>query len=117
YARVITTKLGRIILTDRTFEEMKSSGSLRLINDQSISDSVSHYYADQTRFKEQAELQIVRMTSYGDIVTEIFDGAIFQHMLQRFPYQVNPPNSNPLLLSNDPARINKLIGMLHYYSA
>jgi len=117
FARVITTRLGRIVLTDRAFEEMKSSGSLRLINNEKLSDSISHYYAEQTRFKEQAELQIIRMTAYSELVTEIFDGAVFQQMLQRFPYKVNPPNSNPPLLTNDPALINKLIGQLHYYSA
>jgi len=117
YARVITTKVGRFILADRAFEEMKSSGSLRLINNEPLSDSVSRYYAEQTRFKEQAELQIVRMTSYSELVTEVFDGAVFQRMLQRFPYKVNPPDGNPTLLTNDPARINKLIGLLHYYSA
>jgi hypothetical protein len=117
YARVITTKQGRIVLTDRAFEEMKSSGSLRLINDEALSDSISRYYAEQTRFKEQAELQIVRMTAYSEVVTEIFDGAIFQKMLQRFPYKVNPPNSNPKLLTTDETKINKLIGELHYFSA
>jgi len=117
YAREITTKVGRFVLADRAFEEMKSSGSLRLISDKALSDSISRYYADQTRFKEQAELQIVRMTSYCDIVTEIFDGAVFQKMLQRFPYRVNPPMGNPRLLTMEVAKINKLIGQLHYYSA
>lgn len=117
FARVITTRVGRFVLTDRAFEEMKSSGSLRLVNNEALSDSISHYYAEQTRFKEQSELQIIRMTAYSDLVTEIFDGAVFQKMLQRFPYNVIPPVGNPQLLTTEPARINKFIGLLHYFSA
>jgi len=117
FARVITTKVGRFALTDRAFEEMKSSGSLRLVNNEALSDSISHYYGEQTRFREQSELQIIRMTAYSDLVTEIFDGSVFQKMLQRFPYNVIPPEGNPQLLTTEPAKINKLIGLLHYYSA
>jgi len=117
YARVITTGLGRFVLSDRTFEEMKSSGSLRLVNDDVLSDSVSKYYAAQSTFKEQAQLQIDKMNTYGDYVIKLFDGAVFQQMLQRFPYKVNPPNSNPSLLTNDAATINEFVGALHYFSA
>ena len=117
FARVITTKVGRFVLTDRAFEEMKSSGSLRLVNNEALADSISHYYAEQTRFKEQSELQITRMTAYSDLVTEIFDGSVFQKMLQRFPYIVIPPAGNPQLLNVEPAKINKFIGLLHYFSA
>ena len=117
YARVITTGLGRFILTDRTYEEMKSSGSLRLVNDNALSDSISRYYAAQTSFKEQAELQLQKMNAYSDYVVKVFDGAVFQQMLQRFPYKVIPPSSNPQLLTNDRATINEFVGVLHYFSA
>ncbi len=117
FARAITTLTGRFVLADRTYEEMKSSGSLSLVNDNALSDSISKYYATQTNFKEQAQLQIQKMSSYTDFVVKIFDGAIFQQMLQRFPYKVIPPNSNPPLLTNDKAMIDELVGILHYYSA
>ncbi len=117
YARVITTGLGRLILTDRTYEEMKSSGSLRLVNDDALSDSISRYYASQNDFKEQAQLQLQKMYAYTDYVVKVFDGAVFQQMLQRFPYKVIPPNSNPPLLTNDKTTIDEFVGVLHYYSA
>lgn len=116
-ARVITTGLNRFVLSDRTYEEMKSSGSLRLVKDDALSDSISKYYASQNEFKEQAALQINRMISYTDFVIKLFDGAVFQQMLQRFPYKVNPPGGNPALLTNDVETINEFVGLLHYYSA
>jgi hypothetical protein len=117
FARVITTSLGRFILHDRTYEEMKSSGSLRLVNDNVLSDSVSKYYATQNNFKEQAELQISKMITYQDFVTRLFDGNVFQEMLQRFPYKVIPPQGNPQLLANDAGTINQFVVSLHFYSA
>jgi hypothetical protein len=117
FARVITTGLSRFVLSDRTYEEMKSSGSLRLVKDGALSDSISKYYASQNAFKEQAELQINRMVAYTDFAVKIFDGAVFQQMLQRFPYKVNAPNGNPALLTNDAGTINEFVGLLHYYSA
>jgi hypothetical protein len=32
------------ILNDRTYEQMKSSGNLRLIHEKEISDKITHYY-------------------------------------------------------------------------
>jgi len=117
FARVITTGGGRIVLSDRTYEEMKSSGSLRLINDNALSDSISKYYALQTNFKEQEQLQLQKMNAYSDFVVKIFDGSIFQQMLQRYPYKVIPVNFNPPLLTNDKTTIDEFTGVLHYYSA
>ena len=116
-ARVITTGLGRFILVDRTYEEMKSSGSLRLVNDDALSDSISQYYATQMLFKEQEQLQLQKMNAYSDFVVKVFDGAVFQQMLQRYPYKVIAPNFNPPLLTNDKATLDEFVGVLHYYCA
>lgn len=117
YARVITTGLGRFILTDRTYEEMKSSGSLRLIKDDTLSESISRYYSNQYIFKEQEQLQLQKMNAYSDFVVKVFDGSVFQQMLQRFPYKVISPSFNPPLSTVDKRTIGEFIGVLHYYSA
>lgn len=117
FARVITTGFGRFTLRDRTYEEMKSSGSLRLINDDVLSDSISKYYASQSDFREQAALQLNKLQAYTDFAPRVFDGSVFQQMLQRFPYKVIPPQGNPQLITTDAATISQFIGLLHYYSA
>ena len=117
FARVITTITSRFELNDRSFEQMKNSGSLRLIHDASVADSVSNYYSKQVTFKQQEEVQLYRMNSYIDFAGKVFDGGVFQEMLQKFPYKVNEPKGNPQLITNDANLINEYIGRLHYVSA
>jgi hypothetical protein len=117
YARVITALGGgRFELADRSFEQMKSSGSLRLIKDAGVADSVSVYYAKQDDLKQQEQIQLTRMAYYCNAVTKVFDGAILQNMLQKHPYEFHHPNGNPPLFTNDEATINEFIGQ-HYFSA
>ncbi len=102
FARVITALGGgRFELADRSYEQMKSSGSLRLINDASVADSVSAYYSKQEDLKQQEQIQLTRMAYYCNAVTKVFDGVILQEMLQKHPYAFHVPNGNPALLTND----------------
>ncbi len=118
FARVITALGGgRFELADRSYEQMKSSGSLRLINDAGVADSVSAYYSKQEDLKQQEQIQLTRMAYYCNAVTTIFDGVILQEMLQKHPYEFHVPKGNPALLTNDETTINEFIGQLHYYSA
>ncbi len=117
YARVITATYARFELNDRTYEQMKSSGSLRTISYQDVSDSVLKYYSEQSNFKLQEGVQIYRSNAYSDILCELFDGEVFQEMLQTFPFEIHRPNGNPQLLTSDPAIINAVIGRLHYVGA
>ena len=117
FSRAVTTKVTRFQLNDRTYEEMKSSGSLGLIESKELSDSISNYYAKQRHFKEQADLQLQKLSAYTDFAGKVFDGAIFQEMMQRFPYKVVMPQGNPHLLTSDDNTINQFVGLLHYYSA
>src|SRR6185437_2333198 len=66
FSRAVTTKVTRFQLNDRTYEEMKSSGYLGLIANNELSDSISNYYAKQTHFKEQADLQLQKLSAYTD---------------------------------------------------
>jgi hypothetical protein len=117
FSRAVTTKVTRFQLNERTYEEMKSSGSLGLIESKELSDSISNYYAKQTHFKEQADLQLQKLSAYTDFAGKVFDGAIFQQMMQRFPYKVVMPKGNPHLLTSDHNIINEFVGLLHYYCA
>jgi hypothetical protein len=116
FARIITVGISsRFELNDRTYEQMKSSGLLRLIADKIVLDSVSTYYSTQSIFKDQKELQLDRMNSYFDFAGKIFDGAVFQDMMERGPYKYHRPNGNPQLLTNDASIINEYIVKLHYF--
>ncbi len=116
-ARKITTINRRFELNDRTYEQMKSSGTLRLISNKMIADSVLSYYTDQSTFKMQEEIQSTRANSYFDFIGKLFDAAVFQEMLQVYPYNYTEPKGNPELLTHDPAIINEFVGRLHYLGA
>lgn len=115
FARIITVPAPRFELNDRTYEQMKSSGMLRLIRDRAVSDSVSTYYANQTNFKQQEEVQLTRMNTYFDAAAKVFDGVVFQDMMEMYPYTYHRPEGNPPLLTSDPAIINEFIVKLHYF--
>lgn len=117
FARDITATASRFELEDRTYEQMKSSGSLRLISNAMVSDSVSKYYSEQSTFKQQEEIQVYRMNLYSDLAGRVFDAAVFQEMVQKFPYKVHPPLGNPQLLTSDRVIINEYLGRLHYFFA
>ncbi len=113
-ARKITTINMRFELNDRTYEQMKSSGSLRLISDKIISDSVLNYYSAQSNFIMQEGIQNTRANSYFDFIGKLFDASVFQEMLQVYPYDYHLPNGNPALLTHDLAIVNEFISRLHY---
>jgi len=117
YARIITTVNRRFELNDRTYEQMKSSGSLRMISDRAVSDSVLKYYSAQPNLRRQEDIQNERANSYFDFAGNVFDAAVFQEMMQVFPYGYKKPEGNPKLLTHDPAVINDFIGRLHYLGA
>ena len=117
YARVLTTIGKRFELNDRTYEQMKSSGSLRLISNHAVSDSILKYYSAQSNFKRQEDIQNNRVNAYFDYAGNLFDAAVFQKMMKLFPYGYKKPEGNPALLTHDPAVINDFIGRLHYFGA
>ncbi|MBL7922645.1 MAG: hypothetical protein JNL88_00460 [Bacteroidia bacterium] len=115
FARIITVPASRFELNDRTYDQMKSSGMLRLMTDKAVSDSVSTYYAAQANFKQQEELQLTRMNTYFDMTGKVFDGAVFQDMMEKYPYTYHRPDGNPQLITTDAAIINEYIVKLHYF--
>ena len=84
---------------------------------EALARSVSVYYAAQTSFKEQAEIQINRQLEYANAVTDVFDATVFQQMLKAHPMHIVMPEGHPKLITNDPSKFNAYIGKLHYFGA
>src|SRR5579863_9748713 len=98
----------RFFYNDRTIQQLKSSGSLRLISKVNISDDIMSY--DQ-KIKEQyldmADGETLRQ-AYRQLAAEIFDNKVFNIMQQGD--KIIRPAGNPQLFSADPALINAYIG-------
>jgi hypothetical protein len=106
--------------TDRVYNEMKSSGNLRLISEKQISDGVTTYYYDVEDWKLQNEIIRQLTLNYMTSVGKVFDGAVFQKMVNdpNFKYPELPrPIGNPALASTEKADIHELIVATHFLYA
>jgi hypothetical protein len=111
--------LGRVISppisffpNDRTIQQLKSAGGLRLIRNMDISNSIMAYDRKmrQSVFELGDEQQV--RAEYRLIANKIFSGQVFHQMM--ITKEINRPIGNPTLFSEDKALINELIMEAQY---
>ena len=105
------TALLRFINNDRTIQQLKNSGGLRLIRKQNVSDSIALYdsYVKRLEQIEERERESIRdMISY---TYKIFDGRIYYTMLDETDRVYRPPG-NPALLKYTKEDMNAFISAL-----
>jgi len=117
-ARTLTMGLSVITPNEKTFEQMKSSGTLRLISHQRIADSIASYYQWAKKFDYWSDLQRQRMNDLLNANDKIFDAAVFYSIAKemRDPKKSItdlPPDLK--LTSSDPVLINAVIMRYQYY--
>ena len=83
YARSITLNSPFYQPNQRTYEQMKSSGELRLIKDNSVSDSITGYYNSLVWILTQNEYIHERLGDFIGGAENIFDGNVFLLILER----------------------------------
>ena len=120
-ARFITANNSIYTPDTRTFDQMKSSGTLKLIESRSIVDSISNYYQSLQFFNSQSDLQRQKVDEVHLVNSVLFDGYTFQHMFSNVnpngDVDISQPENNPPLLSNDFNAVNKIIIAYHYLYA
>ena len=117
YARSITRHYA-FLSNDRTIQQLKNAGNLRLIRKQKVSDSLMAYDI----FMRRTELTKLReedfLTAYIETLKQIFDGSEFEKMTIAVPAPMQIdwrwPEGNPPLLRKDKESIQKLINDLHF---
>ena len=117
-ARSITANNSIYTPDTKTFEQMKSSDALKLIESGRVADSISDYYQSLQFYKSQNDLQRQKITDVHLVNSQLFDGYVFQQMFSKvktnFDVDITQPAGNPPLLSNDFNAINKVIIAYHY---
>ena len=102
----------------KTFDEMKNSGALKLIESREIADSISEYYQSLQFFNSQSNLQRQKVVDVHSVNSGLFDGYIFQHMFSaiksNLDVDITTPENNPSLLTNDYSVINKVMIAYQY---
>lgn len=101
-------------LNDRTYEQMKSSGNLRLIHDNNIADQITKYYFNSKEFSLNADQTLLRLQSLIEYQGKVFDATVFEKMLDLKQFWINPPDGNPALLTGDKTILNELAVRTHY---
>jgi hypothetical protein len=112
-ARKLTTGAGIFTPDSKTFEQLKSTGGLRLIENQKNLDSINAYYQLLKYFDFWSNLQRQRINDVVAGNDKLFDGTVFFSIykeLEKSDLQI--PHDNPPLLSNDPLVINSIV--IHY---
>lgn len=123
-ARVVTANFGYFYSNSKTFEQMKSSGTLRLISKRSLLDSIADYYSSMQWLQNQTELMRMKVDAIHLGNSELFDSRVFHKMLQKTDYgnfqdgenvNIYRPLDNPLLISTELVKINKVCMNYHYF--
>ena len=101
-----------IFPNDRTIQQLKGSGNLRLIRKKNVSNSIMAY--DQkmrnSLFAMGDEVQI--RAEYRQAASKVFNTTVFSEISGLD--LITRPIGNPTLFSSDPALINELIGAAQY---
>ncbi|MEJ7675977.1 MAG: hypothetical protein WKF59_25580 [Chitinophagaceae bacterium] len=101
-----------IFPNDRTIQQLKSSGNLRLIKNKDISNSIMAY--DQKMRQTLFEMgdEVIIRSEYRQLARKVFKTTVFHRML--VGDSIASPSNNPQLYTTDAALINELIGEVQY---
>jgi len=117
---------GRIVqagFTDRTSSQLKSSGSLRLVRNADLSDSISSYWAKVVEDEKIASLMFEVQGKAGDIASQVFSMKYYGKRDPNNPltktmavrYDAKLLDDNPKLIAQFVNRITPRLGILYNY--
>jgi len=113
YYSAITSRFGSLqfIYNDRTIQQLKNSGSLRLIRNKIVSDSITLYYGSIRRLENVQEREERNFQDLKPYRLKIFDGRIYNKMFTNND-RIERPEGNPPLLQYTKDDLNGFIGNL-----
>ncbi|MBL7835123.1 MAG: hypothetical protein JNK18_14280 [Cyclobacteriaceae bacterium] len=111
-ARILTAKWRQITLVTRTYEEMKSSGHLRLIQNKEISGKVSSYYNSLAVLDTYNNVGVIWSNNYAQAMAKLFDGAALLEIIKK-KKKINLPDE--AMISEDKIAINQLLTSAGYF--
>jgi|SRR5450432_57835 len=116
-ARMLTIGQGIFTPDTKTFELLKSTGGMRLIDDVESLDSINAYYQLLKYFEYWSALQRQRLNEVIEGNDKLFDATVFLAIykgVENPEAQVFREDSNPPLLSRDPILTNSVIMHFQY---
>jgi hypothetical protein len=123
-ARNITAVFDFVRPNNRTFEQLKTAGSLSLINNESILDSITSYYQSLRWIDQQNNMLLDKLNEVHDGNSLLFEGSVFEKIFSNTYLNkehntmiVQEPTDNPPFMSHDPVSINTVILRYHYFGS
>jgi len=110
-ARTLTMRPDMLFPNERTYHQMESSGQLRLIKKQTVSDHVSDYYHSLKEIQAQNERIRDRGADYFHTISKLFNA---EFMLKIYKERSEPESADIKLLTTDPALINEFLISAQY---
>ena len=102
-----------IFPNDRTIQQLKSSGNLRLIRNKDISNNIMAYdqIVRQTLFEMGDEVEV--RSEYRQVASKVFDMKVFHEMIAGDT--ISKPLTDPKLYTTNADLINELVGRIQYF--
>ena len=110
-ARMVSARWNRIQPVERTYEQMKSSGQLKIISSQIVSDMISDYYNSLYELETYNEAILRWLEGYLKLMGQVFDGKV---LFEIFKTKSPVPTQNNVLITEDTKIINELITSAQY---
>ncbi|MEO6253485.1 MAG: hypothetical protein ABIO79_09280 [Ferruginibacter sp.] len=110
-ARMILPKYKPLYTTDRTYEQMKSSGALRLIRNKPVANRISLYYYSVIDLKKYNDAAFTWGSDFGKEMGKIFDAELLLNIIKEKKEQ---PAIASDLLTEDRITLNELITSAQY---
>ncbi|HEU4859714.1 MAG TPA: hypothetical protein VFT15_07755 [Chitinophagaceae bacterium] len=100
---------------DRTLQQLKNSGALRLIRNLRVSDSIMSYDQHLRYLMTLSEDERSIRDNFRDLIGTVFDGRTLYSQIDTADFaNYNKPEGNPALFLQDAASINKVISSAQY---
>jgi hypothetical protein len=98
---------------DRTIQQLKNSGSLRLLHNTAVSNSIMNYDQKMRSLVFLLTQEQQQRMEYRKIASVVFDGTVFNSMIDNYE-KIERPLNNPALFNSGDAAINELINNAQY---
>ena len=98
---------------DRTILQLKNSGALRLVHKTSVSNSIMSYDQKMRSLVFLLSQEQLMRVEYRKIASVVFNGAVFNSMIDNYDV-VTKPTNNPPLFNAGAAALNELINQAQY---
>ena len=98
---------------DGTIQQLKSSGNLRLIHNNTISNGIMEYDQKMRNVLFEMGDEVEIRAEYRILARKLFKTNVFHEMIAT--EKISMPKNNPALFSKDANLLNEFIGALQYF--